>query len=155
MIISWAAFCLHVPGKYLSRGPCQLIAECVSVCGLGGRGVEARCLPAVRGLKSPSPPLIRALRDALFSPKKQTWRGQPCHLLFSPPPLAPANLHSHTHACGWRPWDQLAVGVGPSGWIVMLLSAFCAAFFFFYLHEKDHPNVAAVVVVGSKQVFAC
>lgn len=61
----WSFVCAG-PGKYLSRGPCQLIAQCVlcvSVCVDGtrwerGGGCEACCLPAVRGFKSPSPPLI-------------------------------------------------------------------------------------------------
>lgn len=46
-------------GEYLSRGPCQLIAECV--CVDDGEGVsvcvfEACCQPAVRGEQSSSTP---------------------------------------------------------------------------------------------------
>lgn len=45
----------------------------------------------------------------------------------------------HAHTCRWRPWDQLAVG---GGWVAVLDSIVQA---FFFLHEKDHPNVAVAV----------
>lgn len=95
-------FCLHAAGKYLSRGPCQLIAECVYVDGPGragpGRGrCEARCLPAVRPLKSPSPPSIRdserciVLPPARPLPKKKAdmTRTSPAICSTSPPPPPP------------------------------------------------------------------
>lgn len=57
--IDLKVFCLLWAGEYLSRGPCQLIAECV--CVDDGEGVsvcvfEACCQPAVRGEQSSSTP---------------------------------------------------------------------------------------------------
>lgn len=118
-------------------------------------GCKARCLPAVRGLKSPSPPLIRALRDALFSPKKADMTGAalPSAVL---PSTTSTNYalftHTHTHMHIDRgPRISWHWGLGCS---IELDSNVieCFLYSFFFCMKRI---ILVVVVLECKQVFAC
>lgn len=92
-------FCLHGSGKCLSRGLCQLIAVCfVDKEGRGTGMRRAACQLSV-DWNPPFPSFNKSSERLIVLPRKQTWRGQPCHLLFSCSPLHhDLRLHS---GCMW------------------------------------------------------
>lgn len=121
------AFCLPGSSKYISWGPCQLIAECVSVCGrgVGEGGCVWSMLPAsCPWTQIPVASFNKSSERCIVLPKKADMTGAALPSADTPQPTTPTPLHrqhqhflhNHTHACGWRPGSAGADGVGLWYW---------------------------------------